>query len=96
MPLLDCRKTVWKWYIVFTKIANYIQSSRWFENITIAVILCNSIVMMMEDPTEEHPSEFFVVIDNVFLVLYTVEMVIKITGMGLFWAEESYLRDNWN
>ena len=31
-----------------------------------------------------------------FLVLYTIEMVIKITGMGFFWARDSYLRDPWN
>ena len=59
MPLLECRKTLSKWYIGITKMAYYVQSNRWFENITITVILVNSVVMMMEDPTDEHPSEFF-------------------------------------
>jgi len=34
--------------------------------------------------------------DNVFLGLYTVEMLIKIVAMGFFLQKNSYLRDTWN
>ena len=33
----------------------------------------------------------------IFLTLYTIEMVLKIMGLGfLFSGEESYIRDPWN
>ena len=35
-------------------------------------------------------------IDDVFLVLYTIEMVLKILGMGFILNKGSFLRDSWN
>ena len=51
---------------------------------------------MIEDPTLEEPPEFFVMIDKVFLILYSIEMFVKISGLGFIWAKGSYLRDYWN
>ncbi len=36
------------------------------------------------------------VIDRIFLALYTIEMVLKILGMGFLFNENAYLRDSWN
>jgi hypothetical protein len=35
-------------------------------------------------------------IDFVFLIIYTIEMSLKIVAMGFFMREHSYLRDSWN
>jgi len=35
-------------------------------------------------------------IDFVFLIIYTIEMTLKIVAMGFFMREHSYLRDSWN
>lgn len=51
--------------------------------------------MMIQDPTSE-PSAFFNVCETVFLVLYSLEMIIKIMGLGFVFNEGSYLRDSWN
>ena len=69
-----------------------IYQNKIFENTSIAVIVTNSIVMIFDDP--EVP--IFVTIENVFLGLYTVEMVIKILALGFIFNEGSYLRDSWN
>ena len=63
---------------------------------TICVILLNSLVMMMDDPTAE-PSPTIKVIEDVFVVFYTVEMILKIVGLGLIFGEDAYLKDasNW-
>lgn len=36
------------------------------------------------------------IIDYIFTGIYTVEMLLKIMGMGFFYNKGSYLRDNWN
>lgn len=35
-------------------------------------------------------------IDMIFLILYTVEMVMKVIAMGFVTRPYSYLRDSWN
>lgn len=87
---------MWRYYIYIYKFFHMIQDSSLFENVSIFVILLNSVVMMAEDPASKDPSEFFLVVDKVFLILYTVEMSIKIIGLGLIFSEGSYLRESWN
>ena len=77
-------------------VAFKIISTKAFDNISIFVILMNSLVMMTEDPADKDPPEYFAVIDNIFLGLYSVEMVLKILGMGLIFGEHAYLKNSWN
>lgn len=51
---------------------------------------------MFDDPTAIVRSEFFNLLDNIFLGFYTFEMVAKILGLRFFFAEEAYLKDPWN
>ena len=37
-----------------------------------------------------------VMIDDIFLALYTVEMVLKVLGLGFLFNNGAYLRDAWN
>jgi len=67
-----------------------------FENACITVISLNSLAMMFDDPTAIVRSEFFNLLDNIFLGFYTFEMVAKILGLRFFFAEEAYLKDPWN
>lgn len=77
-------------------VANAIITSTFFENTCLTVIFINSMVMMIEDPADIEPPEFFADVDKVFLVLYSLEMIFKILGLGLILAEKAYLRDPWN
>jgi hypothetical protein len=97
-PLLKMRKSIRKFFILTNMMANAVITTSLFENLSIFVILVNSGVMMVDDPnkTDDEKSPFFAQVDHVFNVLYTIEMVMKIVGMGLFWAEDSYLREGWN
>jgi hypothetical protein len=67
-----------------------------FEATTILVILVNSVMLAMRDPaaTEEKPWEG--TLESIFLALYSVEMVLKILGMGFVLGADTYLRDSWN
>ena len=60
------------------------------------MILANSVILAIEDPSIYDPHPIFKQIDDVFLALYSVEMVLKILGMGFFLNQGSYLRDAWN
>jgi hypothetical protein len=53
-------------------------------------------VLAIDDPTSEDESDFFIILDYIFLALYTLEMVLKIFGMGFVLAKGTYLRDAWN
>ena len=67
-----------------------------FEALTITVIVLNSIVLALEDPTATEQAYFFILIDYVFLALYTVEMLLKVFGQGFLMNRGAYLRDSWN
>jgi hypothetical protein len=95
-PLLVPRKAVWKFLIYVNLIAHKIISTKIFDDISIFVILMNSLVMMTEDPADSDPPEYYAVIDNIFLGLYSVEMILKILGLGLVFGEHAYLKNSWN
>lgn len=71
-------------------------SSSFFEGISLTVIIANSIVMALEDPNSETTTPFFYILDYIFLGLYTLEMILKIIGLGFILNKGSYLRDSWN
>ena len=95
-PLLKLRKSIRKGLILLNMIAAEIIKTSFFENGTTLLILINSVVMMIDNPAEKTKNVIFDHFENVFLVLYTLEMVFKILGMGLVFAEDAYLRDSWN
>ena len=69
-----------------------------FEAISLIVIIMNSIILALEDPTvdEDEQPTFFKITDYVFLGLYSLEMILKILGMGFFFEKEAYIKDPWN
>ena len=96
-PLLSVRKAILRVVTLIQMTSFMIISSKIFDNISILVILANSIVMVLDDSsTNDNPNPIFAVLENVFLILYTIEMVFKIIGMGFFFPKDSYLKDIWN
>ena len=71
-------------------------STKAFETFTISVIVANSAVMVVDDPAAEDPDAIFVLLDDIFNLLYFLEMVLKIIGLGFIFGEGAYLRDSWN
>lgn len=54
-PLLKLRKSVKRTFIYINLVASAIISTSTFDNVSILVIMLNSMVMMSEDPTNEEP-----------------------------------------
>ena len=94
-PFLTARRAINRFFIWCHLIAAAIIHSQAFENISITVIVVNSIVMAMEEPGAEQTS-FMQIIDYVFTGLYTIEMILKIMGLGFILNRGSYLRDSFN
>ena len=55
-PCLECRKSVLKFKIHVNLVANWIISTKLFDNSTLTVILLNSLTMVFENPMEEPPA----------------------------------------
>mmetsp|Transcript_115066 Transcript_115066/g.159619 ORF Transcript_115066/g.159619 Transcript_115066/m.159619 type:complete len:211 (+) Transcript_115066:631-1263(+) len=82
LPCLNLRKFFKKIRIYINLTAYNIIKHKLFEGLSIMVIVANSFTLGAEDPTQEEQTPFFLHIDNVFLALYTTEMVLKILGLG--------------
>jgi hypothetical protein len=97
-PCLSIRKLVLRIKLLITRSAYLIISHPAFEYISLVVIVANSVVLTLEDPTDPDSGStgFLATLDQVFLALYTLEMMLKILGLGFVWNKGSYLRDSWN
>ena len=67
-----------------------------FESVTLLVIVLNSVVLAISDPTKASQGNWIDESEMVFLVLYSMEMGLKIMGLGMVLNKGSYLRDSWN
>ena len=66
-----------------------------FDSFILFIILLNCIFLALENE-EYYVTLYAKEIDRTFLIIYTIEMVLKIIAMGFFMRKFSYLRDNWN
>lgn len=98
LPLLGLRKSILKLRLMVTTAAYLIVSHILFEYASLVVIVANSVVLALEDPTNPSSSStgFLATLDNIFLGLYSLEMLLKILAYGFVLNKNSYLRDPWN
>lgn len=68
----------------------------WFDKFILLTIFTNCICLAIEDPSLEQPDPVIEVLDKVFLIIFSIEMVLKIIAMGFVMEAHSYLRDPWN
>ena len=59
-------------------------------------IFGNCISLAVEDPSLPEPDPVIEVFDKIFLVIFSIEMILKIIAMGFVMEAHSYLRDPWN
>ena len=91
------RKSIGRTNLYIKIFAGKIIHNKVFENFCILVIVANSVSLAMEDPLAVTTTPIGDFMENVFLALYSVEMVLKILALGfLFAGKGSYLRDPWN
>jgi len=78
-----------------------IASSKWFDNFILIVIFLNCMAMAAQDVVtkgrgQSPRNEILDKIEYFFLIVFTIEMVVKIISRGFVRCRGTYLRDGWN
>lgn len=71
---------------------------RYFDPFILICILISSILLGVEDQVNPNNPRNDVLFnfDIIFTVIFTLEMLIKMTALGVVFHKRAYLRDNWN
>ena len=96
LPLLGCRLFFLKIYLYIKLICRTVVMHPLFETISICIIIVNSITLAYEHPVEGQQIQFFKLIEEYFIWIYTIEMMFKIIGYGLIFEKDAYLKSSWN
>ena len=67
----------------------------WFDNFVLLIILWNCVLLAIEDPTKTATNEE-AQMEQILLICYSIEMGLKILGLGFICPKGAYLRDGWN
>jgi len=74
-------------------------AQKWFDNVILMCILISSLTLAVDNPLNDPNtamSQWLVIIDWIMTVIFTIEMVLKIAGLGLWGHPEAYLANGWN
>ena len=77
------------------KIIQMVTVNPCFDRLILFVIMVNCLVLATDNEVDFVTSNIQI-IDQIFLIIYTIEMILKIIAMGFCMREHSYLRDPWN
>lgn len=79
------------------KLCQKISSNKYFDWVIIVFIIFSSICLAMENrKTKVELNDFFKATDMMFLVVFSIEFVIKVVANGFIFTPNSYLSDGWN
>eukprot|EP00931_Biecheleriopsis_adriatica_P119863 TRINITY_DN9503_c0_g1_i1.p1 TRINITY_DN9503_c0_g1~~TRINITY_DN9503_c0_g1_i1.p1 ORF type:complete len:1886 (-),score=426.27 TRINITY_DN9503_c0_g1_i1:127-5784(-) len=70
-----------------------------FDSFILLCILISSVCMAIDTPLNNPKDPLVKIIrdaDQVFAIIFIIEMAIKLLALGLIWSEEAYLRSAWN
>ena len=72
---------------------------RIFSGFILALIFANTVVLAIQGPNNElseSTNKLFNAFDLVVTVLFTIEMILRIIGLGFVRGPRTYLKDAWN
>ena len=83
----------------FRRVCTMITHSKHLDHFVLGLIVANCVTMTMDHPDIDPASDmrlYLDVIDVVFTIIFTVEMILHIVSMGFSQPEHAYLRGWWN
>ena len=95
-PALELRKAVMRLWQAFRQMCRVIVKNSLFQLGVMVAIMMNTVLLALEDPSLSKQPEPYQTMELVLLYIYTGEMLLKQTALGLFGASHAYFRDNWN
>ncbi len=93
-PLIRLRKFYFKISSYVNRFALKIVKNPIFDNISLLVILINTLLILISDPVDS--LSIANTTDDYFLYFYSIEMLLKIFAYGFIIPDNSYLKDLWN
>ena len=91
---LEQRQYIYKGLVYARFWCRFIVDNMIFDNISLLIILLNTILILISDPTDEN--NIGNLFDNYFLFFYTLEALLKIIAFTFISAEDAYIKDYWN
>ena len=91
---LEQRKKINKILVYSRYVCRYFIDNSIFNNLSLLIIVINSIIIFISDPTDTNNLENKT--DNYFLIFYTLEAILKIVTFSFYTAEDAYIKDYWN
>lgn len=70
-------------------LAEYVVGTMWFEKLFLTLILLNTVMIILKDSL---PDSIFMFSETVFVILFCIEIVLKLLGFGL----RGFFKDGWN
>lgn len=95
-PVLELRKAVMRLWQAVRQMCRVIVNNSLFQLGVMAAILINTVLLALEDPSLSKQPEPYQTMELVLLYIYTGEMLLKQTALGLVSTSHAYFRDNWN
>ena len=80
-------------------LCRWVVTRKAFDNGILACILISSVTLAVDTPFTDPDSALFMflyVCDLTMTIIFTIEMVMKIIGLGLLGHTEAYLNNGWN
>ena len=94
-PFLRIRKTLAFISRKISVICKLIIKHPIFDYFVLFIILWNCVLLAIEDPTT-NPTSAEAQMEQILLICYSIEMSLKIIGLGFICHKKAYLRDGWN
>lgn len=95
-PFLKLRKAFLRILISSSILSSYITRSKLFEIFITLIILFNTLLLSLEDPSKSTQSSPYKELELFCLIIYTIESCLKILAQGLIFSKSSYFRDPLN
>ena len=91
---LEQRKKINTFFVYLRYFCRYFVDNWIFDNLSLSLIIINSILIFISDPTDSNNIENRT--DNYFLIFYGFEAILKIITFTFYSAEDAYIKDYWN
>jgi len=95
-PCLSYRQAVQRMYAAVQQLCYLLVHNVLFEGFIILVIIWNTVLLALEDPSLSMQPDPYHTMDRVLLYIYTAEMSLKVVALGFVLGRTAYLKDYWN
>ena len=95
-PFLSYRQAFYRLYLSFRQLCSCAVHNFLFEALIIVVIVFNTVLLAIEDPSLSVQPDPYHTMDLVLLYIYTVEMGLKLIALGIIFDKTAYFREYWN